>query len=528
VLVCWTHAAIQSEWVRAEATEGRDRNRLVACFLQPIELIPPFNLVHAENLTSWAGQTEDPAWIKLLERIGELTGRCGLATYHSALRAGASVQELKDWAKANGADPLVDTVWARIAVVEGEGAEARLARERAEARAAAEKRKAQAEKSRRLIRERGLRDPVRERRRYLMMVGSIVTIAILSIGAVLYFTDAQERDRFLRDEVTTTEQARAFLADRTWHHWHPITGAARQKFDRLDSEIWLTARTDGSITALQAYIADAQHDPHGNFLNEAGNMLASAEQVIPVQRSLARMRVYNGPANGAKDRVTQDAIALFRYRWNMPVSTEIDDALTLTLDKALEWWTHPRLEELRAHSLEAPTEADYLRFAEILGIDAATIRAVMEVETGPGSGFLPDGRMKILFERHVFHRLTGGRYDESHPDVSSPTGGGYGPSGDAQYNRVAEAFSLDPDAALQATSWGRLQIMGMQYKSLGYDTVGEFVRFMSQSDANQLEAGFIGFIRTWVSTSRYKPTIGLVSRAATMGQTTQHMDMTSD
>src|ERR1700747_2424793 len=135
-----------------------------------------------------------------------------------------------------------------LRLLKAEGAEARLARERAEARAAAEKRKAQAEKSRRLIRERGLRDLVRERRRYVMMVGSIVTIAILSIGAVLYSTDAQERDRFLRDEVTTTEQARAFLAARTWHHWHPITGAARQKFDRLDSGRWLTARTDGSIT----------------------------------------------------------------------------------------------------------------------------------------------------------------------------------------------------------------------------------------------------------------------------------------
>jgi hypothetical protein len=298
------------------------------------------------------------------------------------MRAGASIQELKDWAKANGADPLVDTVWARIAVVDGEGAEARLAREKAEARAAAEKRKAQAEKSRRLIRERGLRDPVRERRRYLMMVGSLAATAILLIGAIWYFNDAQERDRALRDEVTTTEKARAFLADNTWHHWHPITSAAREKFDRLDGERWLTARTDGSITALQTYIADARHDPPGNFLNEAGKMLASAEQVIPVQKSLARLRVYNGPVNGAKDRLTQDAVALFRYRWNMPVSTEIDDALTRTLNKALEWWTHPRLEELRAHSLEAPTEADYLRFAEILGIDAATIRAVMEVETG--------------------------------------------------------------------------------------------------------------------------------------------------
>jgi hypothetical protein len=40
------------------------------------------------------------------------------------MRAGASIQELKDWAQANGADPLSDTVWARIAVVEGDGAEA--------------------------------------------------------------------------------------------------------------------------------------------------------------------------------------------------------------------------------------------------------------------------------------------------------------------------------------------------------------------------------------------------------------------
>ena len=32
VLVCWTPAAVQSEWVRGEATQGMQANRLAACF----------------------------------------------------------------------------------------------------------------------------------------------------------------------------------------------------------------------------------------------------------------------------------------------------------------------------------------------------------------------------------------------------------------------------------------------------------------------------------------------------------------
>jgi hypothetical protein len=45
----------------------------------------------------------------------------------------------------------------------------------------------------------------------------------------------------------------------------------------------------------------------------------------------------------------------------------------------------------------------------ILGIGEAEMRAVLAVES-LGSGFLADGRPKILFERHWFHRLTGGRF----------------------------------------------------------------------------------------------------------------------
>ena len=41
VLVCWTPAAIQSEWVRAEATQAHNTGRLAACFLQPTTLISP-------------------------------------------------------------------------------------------------------------------------------------------------------------------------------------------------------------------------------------------------------------------------------------------------------------------------------------------------------------------------------------------------------------------------------------------------------------------------------------------------------
>src|ERR1044072_8527036 len=77
VLTCWTPAAMASEWVRGEATMARQDEKLVACFLEPTELIPPFNLTQTENLAAWAGQRDDRAWLKVLERIGELVGRPG-------------------------------------------------------------------------------------------------------------------------------------------------------------------------------------------------------------------------------------------------------------------------------------------------------------------------------------------------------------------------------------------------------------------------------------------------------------------
>ena len=50
-----------------------------------------------------------------------------------------------------------------------------------------------------------------------------------------------------------------------------------------------------------------------------------------------------------------------------------------------------------------------------LGVQQAEIWAVLAVETS-GCGYLADRRPQILFERHIFHRLSHGQYDDG--DIS--------------------------------------------------------------------------------------------------------------
>jgi hypothetical protein len=73
--------------------------------------------------------------------------------------------------------------------------------------------------------------------------------------------------------------------------------------------------------------------------------------------------------------------------------------------------------------------------ASSVSVGLPELLAVLTVETS-GCGFLADRRPKILFERHVFSRLTSHRFDADDPDVSQPSPGGYGPSGAHQYERL--------------------------------------------------------------------------------------------
>lgn len=141
----------------------------------------------------------------------------------------------------------------------------------------------------------------------------------------------------------------------------------------------------------------------------------------------------------------------------------------------------------RFPAMRPATEQDYVEVAQGLGIEPSAFRAFFDVETA-GKGFLGDGRPIILFERHIFHQLTKGKWDAANPDVSSPMPGGYGAPGANQYKRLTAAAALDCPAALEATSWGAFQILGRMSVSAGYQHPDDFVRAQMSSGRAQLDA----------------------------------------
>jgi len=136
---------------------------------------------------------------------------------------------------------------------------------------------------------------------------------------------------------------------------------------------------------------------------------------------------------------------------------------------------------------EPITIADIKRAAKRLGCDEASIRAVIDVESG-GAGFLGDGRPKILFEAHHFSRLTGHAYDRSHPDISSlEWNRALYVGGAGEYMRLYRALQLNADAAIQACSWGMFQIMGFNWKACGERSLLGFLMGMHNDEGAHLD-----------------------------------------
>lgn len=140
-------------------------------------------------------------------------------------------------------------------------------------------------------------------------------------------------------------------------------------------------------------------------------------------------------------------------------------------------------------NLNAPaiTDDDIKAASSALGVTPAHIRMVRKVESG-GKSFDPQGRPVILFEPHVFHRLTNGKYSPTSYSYAKWKTAPYPASPEGKWKQMSDAATRDLDAALESASWGLFQIMGFHWEALGYASPQDFAAAMTESEGNQLEA----------------------------------------
>ena len=110
VLVCWSPEAIKSEWVDSEADYARQLNTYVPVYLVQCALLPPFNRLHADDLTTWGGATTNPNWLKVVDRIAKLIGREGVSAAANAL-ASADEKRRYQFAQTYPDEPAAAKIW---------------------------------------------------------------------------------------------------------------------------------------------------------------------------------------------------------------------------------------------------------------------------------------------------------------------------------------------------------------------------------------------------------------------------------
>lgn len=138
---------------------------------------------------------------------------------------------------------------------------------------------------------------------------------------------------------------------------------------------------------------------------------------------------------------------------------------------------------------------DFARAAGALNVNLATIKAIASVESS-GKGFDPAGRPVILYEPHLFSRLTNRKYDEAFPLLSSRAWNkALYNRGGTSYEKLEIASALDRPAALKSCSWGAFQILGMNYKQCGFTDVDSMVQAMFKNEGEHLLA-FVRFVQS--------------------------------
>lgn len=167
-------------------------------------------------------------------------------------------------------------------------------------------------------------------------------------------------------------------------------------------------------------------------------------------------------------------------------------------------FTNPCAASVSAQDIEA--------LADRLGCTEKQLRAVATVESG-GSAYDRNGRPKILFERHLFHRFTFGRHSPA--SYSQSSGGGYG---EDSWEKLALAACKDAEAAFAAVSWGKFQVLGAHagtpirngFLDLGYPSSLELAYSTVTGEAAHYE-----LLCRYIEKAGLKPALSRLSTNAT-------------
>ena len=208
--------------------------------------------------------------------------------------------------------------------------------------------------------------------------------------------------------------------------------------------------------------------------------------VIDLQKHLMNAGYDIGTPDGGFGQKTYDAVIAFQKATKLVVDGVVGPKTMGLLCDAEK--SHKYL-----------CQDDIVAAAKSLGVPTAAVMAVNSVES-KGTGFLPSGKVAILYERHIMYRevkdygVDPAKAMREQPGLVNTARGGYS-GGEKEWLRLQNAMKISKEAAWESCSWGAYQIMGFHWELLGFDSVEDFVRFVSVSEANQLEC-FVRFIKS--------------------------------
>lgn len=148
------------------------------------------------------------------------------------------------------------------------------------------------------------------------------------------------------------------------------------------------------------------------------------------------------------------------------------------------------------------TEKDYQDVAQRLGIEVATIKAVVDIEAGKShKGFSEPGKPIINYDMSIVNKFAPklgiklSKYRKSHPEIWGASKKEYGSQQAAEWARFEALRAVDNTLGIYGCFWGMFQIGGFNWKLCKTKDVNEFFEMMCRSERDQLEL-FANFIES--------------------------------